>query len=474
MWSHAVFRDSPVPQLVLDPSGRIALANPAAQDLVSRRSLAGVDLGDLLGDADRGIADSFIAELSRLPSGVRREIGPLTLQWHGERRVVALIGSRSSGVEDRQMLTVSVREIDSADQLTGAPGRAGGLAALAAAIGPDSPGCLLVVDLDGFEDLNVTFGIGAGDRILVEVARRLRAAVPPGTHVARIDGDAFLVTAPGVPLENAGTLAGRVLAAVAAPMRIGDTPVVVGASIGGAALMARTADAALAAGLRALAVAKDRGGGQLIVDTPMSRVRGRRRSDLIAALQESEEETAAARLEARTDPLTGLANRRRLDEDRVALQNQARASGQWVGAVYLDLDEFGAINKTHGDAHGDQALADVATVLQGLLRAEDGVYRKGGEEFVLLLVDADPEGALRVAERVRAAIESAGILHAGTPDRPVVTATLGVTADRGPDLDLREVIAGAERAMRRAKVLGRNQVVAGLVEAASVDPDLDA
>ena len=134
MWSHAVFRDSPVPQLVLDPSGRIALANPAAQDLVSRRSLAGVDLGDLLGDADRGIADSFIAELSRLPSGVRREIGPLTLQWHGERRVVALSGSRSSGVEDRQMLTVSVREIESADQLTGAPGRAEGLAALAAAI----------------------------------------------------------------------------------------------------------------------------------------------------------------------------------------------------------------------------------------------------------------------------------------------------------------------------------------------------
>lgn len=465
MWSHAVFRDSPIPQLVLDASGRIAVANPAAQALVGWRTLAGIELRELLTEPDRPVVEGFVQELARLTSGVRRETGPVTIEWQGQRRVVELLGSRASASDDRAMVAISLREIDSAmDQLTGVPGRTEGLAALAGAIGPEATGCLIVLDLDDFEELNVALGIGVGDQVLVEVARRLRSAVPTDAHLARIDGDAFLLTVPDVPLDHAGTLAARLMGALSAPMRIGTEPVAVSVSMGAAALTAPSADAALGAGLRALAVAKDLGGGQLTVDTPQAQPRGRRRSDLLAALHSSEEETAAARREARTDALTGLANRRRLDEDRAALEQLARKTGQWVAAVYLDLDEFGAINRTRGDAHGDRALASVARVLGGLLRADDGVYRKGGEEFVLLLTDTDLECALLVAERVRAAIEHAQIPHEGTPDRPIVTATLGAAADRGSGLDLREVIAGAERAMRRAKRLGRNQVVAGVVE----------
>jgi diguanylate cyclase (GGDEF)-like protein len=281
--------------------------------------------------------------------------------------------------------------------------------------------------------------------------------VPPGTHLARIDGDMFLVVAPGVALAQATALAGQLLGSVVRPIAVADTTKVVTASIGGAALAMPSRDRALAAALRALAVAKDRGGAQVVIDSPYEQGRGRRRRDLEEELRRAEEEAAMARLEARTDPLTELANRRRFDEDRQLLQERARSTGQWVAAVYIDLDEFGAINRARGDDAGDHALVAVARIMQDLLRAEDTIYRKGGEEFVALLTDADPTGAERAAERLRTAVEAAQIPHGGAPGRSVVTISCGVAAARGARLDLWQLTGRANGAMRQAKHLGRNR-----------------
>jgi diguanylate cyclase (GGDEF)-like protein len=458
MWSHAIFRDSPIPQLVLDTSGRVQMANPAAQALAGGRPLNGVVLDGLVDPTDRPAVAAFVAALAGLPPGTSRALARIQLTCHGTRRSVGLHGSASREGGDPLMLVVTVEDAPEAgDGLTRVPGRQAGMAMLADAVAPEAPGCVLAIDLDAFEELNAEFGFDAGDVVLAMVADRLRTTVPPGTHLARIDGDMFLVVVPGIPLGHASTLAGQLLGAVVAPIEVEGTPKVVTASIGGAGLAMPTRDRALAAALRALALAKDRGGAQVVIDNPQEPRRGRRRRDLEDELRRAEDEAAMARLEARTDPLTGLANRRRLDEDRQLLQERARATEQWVAAVYVDLDEFGSINRARGDDAGDHALAAVARIMADQLRAEDNVYRKGGEEFVVLLTDADLAGAHGAAERLRIAVQQAQIPHGGTPERTVVTISCGVAAGRGPHLDLWRLTRQANDAMRLAKGMGRNR-----------------
>jgi diguanylate cyclase (GGDEF)-like protein len=366
---------------------------------------------------------------------------------------------------------VEAARLDGRDPLTRLPGYAAGMAALAEAVHPGATGCLLVVDVDGFEELNTTFGSAACDQLLVQTAQRLRIGVPPGTHVARLDGDAFLVVAAGSTPNDPHDLGSQVLGAVTAPLEVAGTPITVTVSVGAARLSHTSADAARSAAHRALRVAKERGGRQVVVEGSGARSFGRRTTDVIAQIEEVEARAARAHAEARTDALTGLPNRRRFDEDCPTLQAQARSTGGPVAAIYLDLDEFGTINRTRGDAAGDHALSQAAAVMAMQCRAEDGVYRKGGEEFVLLLAGTDLAGAVQVAERVRAAIEAAGIPHGGRRSRPVVTATLGVAAGRGPALDLGVVVTRAQEQMRLAKQAGRNQVRPAPDDVPPPDPD---
>jgi diguanylate cyclase (GGDEF)-like protein len=468
-WSHAIFRDSPIPQLVLERSGRIGVANPAAQALVGRHPLSGVALDDLVAAPDRPSTDAFIAGLAMLAPGEGRGLGPVTIDWHGTRRRVGLHGSVSQEGAEPPLLVLSLQaladppaseapEADAGDALTRVPDRRQGFAMLAEAVRPDATGCLIAIDLDAFEELNATLGFDAGDAVLTEVAARLRAAVPPGTHLARIDGDMFLAIVPGVPGLEVSALAGQLLASIVRPIEVGGTTRVVTASIGGATLAAADRDAALGAALGALDRAKRRGGGQVAIDSPHEPVWGRRTADIVAALREAEHRARVAEIEARTDPLTGLANNRRLNEDREALQAQARASGQWVGVAYLDLDRFKSLNDTRGHEAGDHALKAVATILQDQLRAEDCVYHKSGEEFVVLLTETDRHGALAAAERLRAAVEDARIPHQGSANQPVVTITGGVAAGRGSRLDLWRLTREADDALRLAKRMGRNRI----------------
>jgi diguanylate cyclase (GGDEF)-like protein len=171
------------------------------------------------------------------------------------------------------------------------------------------------------------------------------------------------------------------------------------------------------------------------------------------------------KLQASQDPLTGLKNRRRFEEDlRTELARSRRE--QWAGAVLmLDLDNFKQVNDTLGHAVGDRVIADIAGVLSARMRATDVVARLGGDEFAIVL----PRCELDEAEEVAEAIASSIRLHTLPGEAaPPVTASIGI-ATFGPETTGNEaVLSAADNAMYEAKRAGRNSIrVAGQVVSAS-------
>ncbi|MEV7973016.1 GGDEF domain-containing protein [Cellulomonas sp. NPDC089187] len=191
--------------------------------------------------------------------------------------------------------------------------------------------------------------------------------------------------------------------------------------------------------------------------TAMLHVLSRSKEQATRALQAARyasAEAASMREMAYRDPLTGAANRRRLD-DELVYQARLVASGIPVALVYLDLDHFKQINDAYGHETGDRVLATVATVLERGLRSGDVVARLGGEEFVAVAPGLDRAAAAQTAERLRRALTEAVAAQVGVQ----VTASVGVTMVR-PGESPQAVIARADALMYRAKRDGRNRVVA--------------
>jgi two-component system chemotaxis response regulator CheY len=168
---------------------------------------------------------------------------------------------------------------------------------------------------------------------------------------------------------------------------------------------------------------------------------------------ELEEKNARLNEMARTDPLTGLANRRQLHEVMEGMFPQV-TRGEVYSIVALDIDHFKSYNDTFGHAAGDEVLRVVAGVLRAGTRSGDLVVRTGGEEFVILLPGAGSNEALGTAERLRRAIEE----HPW-PARPV-TASFGVTVarDKTKPSSIVDLLAEADRALYHSKQAGRNRV----------------
>lgn len=160
--------------------------------------------------------------------------------------------------------------------------------------------------------------------------------------------------------------------------------------------------------------------------------------------------TSATQLQASTDGLTGLLNRRTL-EDRV---RDLVAHGRAFAVVMADLDHFKQLNDRFGHESGDRALRVFAQTLQANTRAQDLVCRYGGEEFVLVLPDQTREQARESMERLRVALS--GALSAGTS--PAFTASWGITDSVG-SRDLRVLLGAADEALFTAKHSGRDRVV---------------
>ncbi len=161
--------------------------------------------------------------------------------------------------------------------------------------------------------------------------------------------------------------------------------------------------------------------------------------------------------QAATDSLTGLANRRTLDEELVLEWRRADRVGDSLALVILDLDNFKQVNDTYGHQAGDAVLRQVGQVLLGGVRQVDLAGRYGGEEFALILPETDLPGALRLAERLRAMLESTPV---ELPDGKTltVTASFGVALkDELPSAD--ELVAVADEALYAAKRAGKNRVM---------------
>ena len=152
------------------------------------------------------------------------------------------------------------------------------------------------------------------------------------------------------------------------------------------------------------------------------------------------------------DGLTGLANRRVLEERLEHMLNLAARSGRPVSVIVADIDHFKTINDTYGHLTGDEILRKVATILRKGARSTDVVARYGGEEFVLVLADTDMEGGKVTAERIRQEVERTVIATSLGPLR--CTMSMGIASF--PHVPREELLERADQALYHAKRMGRN------------------
>ncbi|WP_170942305.1 diguanylate cyclase, partial [Noviherbaspirillum denitrificans] len=159
--------------------------------------------------------------------------------------------------------------------------------------------------------------------------------------------------------------------------------------------------------------------------------------------------------------LTGIANRRRFDLHLEDEFRRAKRNASPLSLIMIDVDSFKDYNDNYGHQRGDQCLAQIAGALGGVLnRSSDLVARYGGEEFTVVLPDTNEDGAMQIAEAMRAEIEALNIEHAHSRVAKFVTISLGVSTVVPEHLsNTGSLIHAADRALYQAKRSGRNCVV---------------
>ncbi len=175
------------------------------------------------------------------------------------------------------------------------------------------------------------------------------------------------------------------------------------------------------------------------------------------------------------DNLTGLSNRHSYELQFSKLWHEAAETGKCLSAILIDIDNFKITNDTRGHLYGDRVLVRVATLLLQSLRCKDDfAARFGGEEFVVLLPGANPEGALIVAERIRKLVEVAGSPALPDPGAHarLSTVSCGVATCWPSETNCQEeLVDSADKALYQAKANGRNQVCGGeLISTAKKGP----
>lgn len=172
------------------------------------------------------------------------------------------------------------------------------------------------------------------------------------------------------------------------------------------------------------------------------------------------------------DGLTGLHNRRALDERLAAELRHALRDRTPLSLVMIDVDRFKRYNDHYGHVAGDDALRQVAAALRaGMLRPMDLVTRYGGEEFACLLPGTDLAGALAVAERLHAAVAALRLPHPTSDVQPQLSISLGVACStQAPVLTAQALLACADAALYEAKAQGRDRVLAFADAALGVAP----
>ena len=158
---------------------------------------------------------------------------------------------------------------------------------------------------------------------------------------------------------------------------------------------------------------------------------------------------------ALTDPMTGLHNQRYLMRHLGSLLAVGQPAG--IVAMMIDIDHFKSVNDRWGHGAGDQVLRQVADTLRGRTRVFDSLARYGGEEFVVIMSGASAADAIRAAERLRVAIQAMEFHPEENQPHPL-TVSIGLARSIDPEITSTELLAAADRALYRAKRLGRNRV----------------
>ncbi len=157
-------------------------------------------------------------------------------------------------------------------------------------------------------------------------------------------------------------------------------------------------------------------------------------------------------LQARTDALTGLLNRRGFESQMAFALALARRSSRPLSLITMDVDHFKRVNDTYGHEAGDEVLRRLARTLESRLRSSDVVARLGGEEFVALLPDTDLAGAQAIAQALVTAMADQQDPVVGT-----ITVSVGVATMRGQENGA-DILRRADMALYEAKGQGRNRV----------------
>jgi two-component system chemotaxis response regulator CheY len=166
--------------------------------------------------------------------------------------------------------------------------------------------------------------------------------------------------------------------------------------------------------------------------------------------------------QARTDPLTGLHNRLKLAEDLEQLHGRSARYREEYSVAMCDIDNFKAYNDIYGHQAGDLALRAVAAELAAQARTSDGVYRFGGEEFLLVLPNQSSPGAKALMERALAAVRELAIPHQGDPSGQLRLSAGISTFSEQHGSDTGRLLGEADAALYAAKAAGRDRVeVAG-------------
>jgi diguanylate cyclase (GGDEF)-like protein len=166
-----------------------------------------------------------------------------------------------------------------------------------------------------------------------------------------------------------------------------------------------------------------------------------------------------------TDTLTGLPNKRSIEDTLKRMAAQAGRSLNPLAAIMLDLDHFKSVNDVHGHHRGDEVLAAVGTAIMETMRDSDFAGRYGGEEFLILLPDTNRDGALVSATRLLNAVADLQIASQDVK----ITASLGVALMPDDAGSSEELFRRADRALYAAKRAGRNCIVSAHTETPALD-----
>lgn len=377
--------------VVVGARGQVTFANAAASRLFGR-DVSGIILDGLASVSARAAVTGYLVALagseppmSMFHSGefihadgrsVWIEIRGVNLSRHAqvEGLALSLVDATPHRKEVEELTRLAI-----ADPLTGVGNRTHFIRNLETVL-RDLPECVVAfIDVDQFKRVNDTLGHGEGDRVLAAFARHLTARLPPEAVVSRVGGDEFAVVVPG-------TLMPSLLDALESLVRME-----LGPEIASAHLTAVTASIGLTLGGKrnlhavipecdvAVFVAKVRGRQQVAIHdahTAEELQAYRARGEALDALAEPNRQLHA---EARTDALTGLANRRALAEVEPLVVGNPGSRWAACAVLFIDVDHFGRYNHLYGDKAGDDALRAIASALQGSARSTDLVYRKGAK-----------------------------------------------------------------------------------------------